>query len=242
MGKLKNNQKGFTAVEGLLIVLILVVIGAVGYMVYHNDHKAKTTTSISTTAASKPPVKTTPTTSQYPKYTTISTLPSGWSTYTNSTYNFSIDYPSTWTQANTSKSSTTYASDSSINFFDIHFNNPAAPGSNTITYDYGVQVTNQSLSQNLTADENSLVNNNNGNGSAVSAKIVDTKNYTFNGDNAVQLDVAITDKNAGTTSYNVDFIVYANGYSYDFYSQNNDSNGVLSDTTVSTALSTLSIK
>jgi hypothetical protein len=39
MNKIFKNQKGFTAVEGLLIVLTLVVIGAVGYMVYHNDHK-----------------------------------------------------------------------------------------------------------------------------------------------------------------------------------------------------------
>jgi hypothetical protein len=72
VGKLKNNQKGFTAVEGLLIVLILVVIGAVGYMVYHNDHKTKTA-SVSTTAATKPATtKTSTATQPTQKYITIS--------------------------------------------------------------------------------------------------------------------------------------------------------------------------
>jgi Tfp pilus assembly protein PilV len=61
VGKLQNNQKGFTAVEGLLIVLIIVVIGAVGYMVYHNDHKTKTV-SVSTTASNKPATTTKTTT------------------------------------------------------------------------------------------------------------------------------------------------------------------------------------
>lgn len=33
MGKLRNNEKGFGAVEGLLIVAVVVLIGVVGYMV-----------------------------------------------------------------------------------------------------------------------------------------------------------------------------------------------------------------
>lgn len=72
MGKLKYDQKGFTAVEGLLIVLILVVIGAVGYMVYHNDHKAKTI-STTNTSTTKPTTtaKTTTITQPTQKYITI---------------------------------------------------------------------------------------------------------------------------------------------------------------------------
>lgn len=50
MGKLRNNQKGFTAVEVLLVILILVVLGAVGYMVYHNDHETKTVNTADTSS------------------------------------------------------------------------------------------------------------------------------------------------------------------------------------------------
>jgi Flp pilus assembly pilin Flp len=61
MNKISKNEKGFTAVEGLLIILILVVIGAVGYMVYHNDHKNKTT-SVTATAVKGSSQKASPTT------------------------------------------------------------------------------------------------------------------------------------------------------------------------------------
>lgn len=43
MHKLSKNQKGFTTVEALLIILILAVIGFGGYYVYHTNHKTKTT-------------------------------------------------------------------------------------------------------------------------------------------------------------------------------------------------------
>jgi Tfp pilus assembly protein PilV len=65
VGKLKNNQKGFTAVEVLLIVLILVVIGAVGYMAYRNDHKTKTV-STTNTSTNKPATSTTKTSTSTP--------------------------------------------------------------------------------------------------------------------------------------------------------------------------------
>jgi Tfp pilus assembly protein PilE len=87
VGKLKNNQKGFTAVEGLLIVLILVVIGAVGYMVYHNNHKTSNTASKTTTSASSSSNKSTTTPNPY----------AGWKSDTTSLSGLSFQYPSTWT-------------------------------------------------------------------------------------------------------------------------------------------------
>jgi Tfp pilus assembly protein PilE len=93
VGKLKYNQKGFTAVEGLLIVLILVVIGAVGYMVYHNHHK--TTTAAATTTSSTKPATSTKTT------TSTTTQPAstyaGWKTYTSAEEGASFKYPANWT-------------------------------------------------------------------------------------------------------------------------------------------------
>jgi uncharacterized protein (UPF0333 family) len=94
MNKISKNQKGFTVLEGLLIVLILVVIGAVGYMVYHNDHKTKAV-SVSTTAAKTP---TTKNTSSTKPTTTASANPyDGWKTYTLKNEKLSFEYPSSWT-------------------------------------------------------------------------------------------------------------------------------------------------
>ena len=96
MGKLRNCQKGFTAVEGLLIVLILVVIGAVGYMVYHNNHKTKTldASTSATTSSAKSTIannqKTVPTVSPY----------AGWNTYTLPKEKLTFRYPTTWTVEN----------------------------------------------------------------------------------------------------------------------------------------------
>lgn len=87
MNKISKNQKGFTLVEALLIILILVVIGGVGYMVYHNDHKAKTA-SVSTTAATKPKASTPA------KPTTESNLYAGWQTYSG--HGFTVKYPPNW--------------------------------------------------------------------------------------------------------------------------------------------------
>jgi Tfp pilus assembly protein PilE len=89
VGKLQNNQKGFTAVEGLLIVLILVVIGAVGYMVYHNNHKTTNTnnTASKTSSSSSNTTKTASTPNPY----------AGWKTDTTSLSGLSFQYPSTWT-------------------------------------------------------------------------------------------------------------------------------------------------
>jgi Tfp pilus assembly protein PilV len=51
VSEINKNESGFSAVEGLLVMLILVVIGAVGYMVYHNNHTSKTVASTTTTPA-----------------------------------------------------------------------------------------------------------------------------------------------------------------------------------------------
>lgn len=79
MNKLSKNQKGYTVVEGLLIILILVVIGGVGYMVYHNDHKTKAA----------------------PASTTKSGPAITWQTYSNQQAGFTYQYPSNWTNVTT---------------------------------------------------------------------------------------------------------------------------------------------
>ena len=60
MGKLRNNEKGFGVIEGLLIVAVVILLGVVGYIVYKNHNK---TTNSATTAntVTKTPAKTTTT-------------------------------------------------------------------------------------------------------------------------------------------------------------------------------------
>jgi cytoskeletal protein RodZ len=54
MSKSHNHQKGFATVEAVLVLVILILIGVVGWMVYKNHHKStsSTTSSHSTTSSS----------------------------------------------------------------------------------------------------------------------------------------------------------------------------------------------
>ena len=89
MDKLKNNQKGFTAIEILLAIIILVLMGIVGYMVYHNDHKTKT--AFVSTAGPKTSTRSTESS------TTTTTNPyAGWKTYSGLSP-VTFKYPSNWT-------------------------------------------------------------------------------------------------------------------------------------------------
>jgi hypothetical protein len=71
VGKLKTDEKGFSAVEVVLVLVIVVLIGAVGFLVYKNQHKTKTA-SVATTAAAKPITTPTKTATPTQKYVTVS--------------------------------------------------------------------------------------------------------------------------------------------------------------------------
>ncbi|HEY1835386.1 MAG TPA: hypothetical protein VGG13_01030 [Candidatus Saccharimonadales bacterium] len=61
MNKLSKNQKGFGAVETLLVLIIIILIGAVGWLVYKDHHKttppAKASTSANTNTPPAQPAK-----------------------------------------------------------------------------------------------------------------------------------------------------------------------------------------
>jgi hypothetical protein len=86
MGKLKNNQKGFTAVEILLTLIFLAIIGAIGVYVAHNH---KTNKSVVTTNSSTP--------SSTKSTTTTPNVYAGWKQYCSSNEKACFKYPSTWT-------------------------------------------------------------------------------------------------------------------------------------------------
>lgn len=53
---MKNNQKGFSAAESILVLVIVILLGVVGYLVYKNNHKTTTATvatKSSTTSSTK---------------------------------------------------------------------------------------------------------------------------------------------------------------------------------------------
>jgi hypothetical protein len=90
MNKLSKNESGFTAVEGLLIILILAVIGGVGYMVYHNGHKTKTVSATSATTTSTVTKKATTPTSTIPNFPSTY---NGWNSYCISSVGLCMKYP-----------------------------------------------------------------------------------------------------------------------------------------------------
>ncbi len=94
---LKNNEKGFGTVEAILIVIILVLIGAVGYLVYKNHHKTPPkVVTITKTVTNTPKTNSTTATNPY----------TGWKSYTLPVEKLSFMYPSSWLATNSPPSST----------------------------------------------------------------------------------------------------------------------------------------
>ena len=80
---MKKNQKGFSAIEGLLILLIVGIIGFAGWHVWQNR----------SVDSSQSPAHTTPSASNTPK----PDIYAGWNTYKSPTEGFSVKYPADWT-------------------------------------------------------------------------------------------------------------------------------------------------
>lgn len=97
MTKLPKNENGFSAVELLLVLLTLIVIGGAGYFVAkHVDKKTPTTaTTVSTTTTTS--ATTSPT---IPKPAQPVNPYAGWSTYSSTNEGLSFKYPVNWTAQN----------------------------------------------------------------------------------------------------------------------------------------------
>lgn len=93
---MNKNQKGFSIVEGLLILIIIGLIGGTGWYVWHSKQTAdKTYSTVATTSSSVASTETQKKTDNY----------SGWSTCSDKADGVSFRYPSDWTANGTPSSS-----------------------------------------------------------------------------------------------------------------------------------------
>ena len=60
MGKIRKNQEGFSVVEVVLVLVVVALIGVVGFMVYKNQHKTTNNSTTNATTLTTPPKTTTP--------------------------------------------------------------------------------------------------------------------------------------------------------------------------------------
>jgi prepilin-type N-terminal cleavage/methylation domain-containing protein len=85
MNKIFKNEHGFSAVEVIMVLVIVGLICAVGFLVYKNHNKATTVSAVNTTKTTT----TTPTKNAANPY-------AGWTTYTLKYEKASFKYPSSW--------------------------------------------------------------------------------------------------------------------------------------------------
>ena len=83
MNKISKNEKGFSAMEGLLAVLIIAVIGFGGYYVWHTQHNKKITAVTTNTSNKATPTAPNP-------Y-------AGWKSFCATATGLCLQYPSSWT-------------------------------------------------------------------------------------------------------------------------------------------------
>ena len=87
MGKISKPQAGFSAVEAMIIILVLAVVAGAGYLVYKNHHKTKTTT---------PPISSTTKTTMATKTATTADPYAGWKSYCDTATSGCFKYSSDW--------------------------------------------------------------------------------------------------------------------------------------------------
>jgi hypothetical protein len=91
MGKFRNNESGFSAIEVLLVLFAVGLISGVGYFVYKQNHKpaapSAATTKSTTTETPKEAI---------PHAPVFNKLPEGWDEYKSDTNGIRLGYPKVW--------------------------------------------------------------------------------------------------------------------------------------------------
>ena len=93
-----NNESGFSAVELILVIAVIALLGVVGWLVYKNNHKTAISTALANGTSVTTKTKTTSTSA-----TTVNPY-SGWQSYTLKYEKLSFKYPANWVASDTSSS------------------------------------------------------------------------------------------------------------------------------------------
>jgi hypothetical protein len=218
MNKLNKSELGFGAIEALLILVIIVAIAGVGWYVYNAKKNTTSTYSsaVNTSVTTKQANTTTNTiaksssnklTSSCSSLTDISNIPAGWKTYSNSTYLYSISYPSTWTVT------TSGGSIDNLPILDqLLFTPPGNQGPQ-----YSITVTKQSLVSAIANWQKDIDTRNYNGGLSGGPKFSILKNISCNYENNPATEiVSKQDEGSQGVNYDVEIYVSSTGYIYDF--------------------------
>jgi Tfp pilus assembly major pilin PilA len=128
MNKTTKHQSGFTVVEFLIIIVVLAVIGGVGYLVYKKHHKTDKTTTASAKQTAPQPAKSDP-------Y-------AGWKSYTSDLGGFSVKYPASGWTITAYGDDGSKATGSAVTANESHFaiNEDIGQGSTTSNLQYSVSM------------------------------------------------------------------------------------------------------
>jgi Tfp pilus assembly protein PilE len=113
MGKLQRDENGFSAVEVVLVLVIVALIGVVGWLVYKDHRKTVATNNVATTTSTKATTT--------PKTTTPTNPYANWSSYCDTMSNGCFYYPSSWKLVNNSQFETSVTDPT--NTVSITYNN-----------------------------------------------------------------------------------------------------------------------
>ncbi|HET9850615.1 MAG TPA: hypothetical protein VFP35_03265 [Candidatus Saccharimonadales bacterium] len=120
-----KRQSGFAALEALLILIIIAIIGGTGYYVWHSKNQTdKILNSTTNTSSSRTATKSTVAEPPADPY-------KGWSTYTTKGEKISFRYPENWSLSDTSLSSRDIVSLSDGSGATVFINAGAVPGDDT---------------------------------------------------------------------------------------------------------------
>jgi len=78
MGKIRKNEAGFSPVEVVMVLVIVALIGMVGWLVYKNHNKTTNNSATTANTSTTKSTTSTPSTSQQPAATAPSLLIKEW--------------------------------------------------------------------------------------------------------------------------------------------------------------------
>src|SRR5579862_4958986 len=108
MNKITKNQTGF-GVTGMMFIVVIILLGVMGYLVYRNHHKTTTNSNTGTTSSTSIAKQTAPATA---KTLPVASDPyTGWKTGTLQFEQITYKYPASWTVKDTSEAMPKSAND-----------------------------------------------------------------------------------------------------------------------------------